>query len=205
MMMEMLQAGGMQVLTDNLRRADIDNPRGYFEFERVKGTGRDPSWLDDAIGGAVKMAYLLLYDLPPKHEYRIIFMRRHLAEVVASQDVMLSRSAQTVGGHSDAARFMRLYSGHLERILGWLQQQPNFSTLQSQYQDVIDDPQRSAFAITRFLGIDLDSGAMTRVPDSRLHRQRVSVWGSNGRLEPDRLREDAPDGDGCARSLPADV
>ncbi len=38
-----------------IRAADRDNPRGYYEFERVKKTKQDPSWLADARGKAVKM------------------------------------------------------------------------------------------------------------------------------------------------------
>ena len=32
MMMQMLKAGGMPVVTDNIRKPDEDNPRGYYEF-----------------------------------------------------------------------------------------------------------------------------------------------------------------------------
>ena len=36
MAMKMLEAGGLQVVTDNVRAADDDNPKGYYEDERVK-------------------------------------------------------------------------------------------------------------------------------------------------------------------------
>jgi hypothetical protein len=36
MMMKMLEAGGVPIMTDALRTADIDNPKGYYEYERVK-------------------------------------------------------------------------------------------------------------------------------------------------------------------------
>jgi hypothetical protein len=36
MMMAMLEAGGVPIMTDAEREADIDNPKGYFEYERVK-------------------------------------------------------------------------------------------------------------------------------------------------------------------------
>ena len=36
LMMQMLSAGGLPALTDDLREADESNPRGYFEFEPVK-------------------------------------------------------------------------------------------------------------------------------------------------------------------------
>ena len=84
LMMQMLEAGGMPVLTDGIRDADEDNPRGYYELEAVKRTKDDPAWLHGAPGKVVKMIYLLLYDLPTTYNYRIIFMRRPLSEVVAS-------------------------------------------------------------------------------------------------------------------------
>ena len=36
LVMQMLVAGGVNLVTDNTRKADRDNPKGYFEFERVK-------------------------------------------------------------------------------------------------------------------------------------------------------------------------
>ena len=36
MMMKMLEAGGIPPLTDHIRTADVDNPKGYYEFERAK-------------------------------------------------------------------------------------------------------------------------------------------------------------------------
>src|SRR5262245_41311102 len=91
LMMQMLAAGGMAVLTDELRGPDPDNPRGYYEFEPVKRTRHDPSWLVGAPGKAVKLVHLLLYDLPAEYSYRVIFMKRRLSEVLASQRAMLDR------------------------------------------------------------------------------------------------------------------
>ena len=36
LMMQMLDKGGVAVVTDNVRTADTDNPRGYYELEQVK-------------------------------------------------------------------------------------------------------------------------------------------------------------------------
>jgi len=36
LMMRILQAGGIPVLSDSHRPADINNPRGYFEYQQVK-------------------------------------------------------------------------------------------------------------------------------------------------------------------------
>lgn len=76
MMMQMLERGGLKVMTDDVRSADRDNPRGYYEFEAVKGTRRDASWLIEATGKVVKLVHLLLYELPTDRHYRVILMRR---------------------------------------------------------------------------------------------------------------------------------
>src|SRR5436190_6401634 len=91
MMMRMLAQGGIPVLTDGFRQADQDNPLGYYEFEAVKRLDKDTSWLPDAYQKAVKIIYIFLYNLPPSHRYKVLFMKRNLKEVVASQKVMLRR------------------------------------------------------------------------------------------------------------------
>jgi hypothetical protein len=60
MMMKMLAAGGLEPLTDNIRAADEDNPKGYYEFERVKQIEKDRDWLEDARGRVVKLISALL-------------------------------------------------------------------------------------------------------------------------------------------------
>ena len=76
MMMRVLEAGGMEVAVDNVRRADEDNPRGYYEFEQVKNIRQDKSWFNGLQGRAVKMVSMLLYDLPADKRYKIVFMKR---------------------------------------------------------------------------------------------------------------------------------
>src|SRR3569833_284119 len=44
MLMQMLAAGGVPVMSDGLREADEDNPRGYVEYEPVKNLLKDASW-----------------------------------------------------------------------------------------------------------------------------------------------------------------
>src|SRR5215212_2341111 len=95
MMMQMLAAGGMPVLAAAVRAPDADNPRGYLEFEAAKRTARDAAWVAGAAGKAVKLVHLLLPDLPQEHEYRVLFMRRDMDEVLASQRAMLARLRRT--------------------------------------------------------------------------------------------------------------
>ncbi|HVV44348.1 MAG TPA: alkaline phosphatase family protein, partial [Bryobacteraceae bacterium] len=48
MLMQMLSAGGLPALTDGVRSADEDNPRGYFELEAVKQMQNGAPWLEEA-------------------------------------------------------------------------------------------------------------------------------------------------------------
>lgn len=171
MMMQLLATGGIPPLTDNEREADEDNPRGYYEFERVKQLSEDTSWLDDAEGNVVKMVYRLLYDLPAGHEYRVVFMLRDLDEVIASQEVMLDRLGKADDSVSGET-LKTLYQRQLDDVRAWLADQPNFSVLYVRYHDVLDQPQGVVSELNRFLGGKLDTEAMLRVPDQALYRQR---------------------------------
>jgi hypothetical protein len=189
MMMQMLSAGGMPTLADHLRRPDEDNPRGYYEFERVKQVSEDTSWLDEAQGKVVKMVYRLLYDLPRDRTYRVIFMRRELHEVIASQEVMLERHGKSGpgdesqgyriyrGSQDDDDRLADIYRRQLDEVMSWLHNQPNFSVLCVDYGDVLSAPQRVVHQLNRFLGGRLDMDAMLQVPDWSLYRQRVGATG----------------------------
>jgi len=171
MMMQMLAAGGIPALVDNVRVADDDNPHGYYEFERVKQVETDASWLDEAEDKVVKMVYRLLYDLPTDREYRVIFMTRALDEVIASQEVMLRRHGKA-SERLDDVRLAEIYRGHLQAVTNWLSAQPNFSVLSVDYHEALSDPATTVERLNRFLDGRLDTEAVLRVPDKTLHRQR---------------------------------
>src|SRR5215831_9568270 len=143
MMMRMLEAGGMPVLTDNLRQADADNPRGYYEYERIKQLKTDSSWLKDIQGMAVKMVYRLLYELPETHKYRVLFMKRNLEEVVASQEVMLERNHKPTSTLS-AEQLAAAFQAELERLQRWLSNRSNFRVLSLEYRQVLGQPEVTA-------------------------------------------------------------
>jgi hypothetical protein len=171
MMMRMLEAGGLPALIDNIRTADDDNPRGYYEFEPVKKTKEDPSWLDGAGGKVVKMVYRLLYDLPRDHEYWVVFMRRHLSEVVASQDVMLARRGRGGGGITKD-KLIAMFQKQLGEFDEWVKKQPNFRILYVDYNETLKDPQPTVRALNEFLGGHLNTAAMEKTVEQQLYRQR---------------------------------
>ena len=169
MMKSVIQAGGIAVLTDQLRSADEDNPKGYFEFEPVKKTKQDASWLKDAVGKAVKMVYRLLYDLPTEYSYRVVFMRRNLAEVLASQKKMLQRSDKAGSGLSDEQMAV-LFQDELDKCDQWLRMQPNFSVLYVNHRDMIENPVSECRRINDFLACGLNIDAMAAMVDPSLYR-----------------------------------
>ena len=170
MMMRMLEAGGIPALVDHIRVADEDNPRGYYEFEPVKKTKEDASWLESSGGKVVKMVYRLLYDLPAGHEYRVIFMQRRLEEVLASQNVMLDRQGKDTGKLSDE-KLMSLFRAELEKVDVWLRGQSNFRVLYADYNETLKEPAPTVRALDDFLG-NLDTDAMLKVVEPSLYRQR---------------------------------
>lgn len=170
-MMQMLHAGGAPVLSDHQRAADANNPKGYLEFEKVKQLKTDRSWLPQAEGKVVKIISHLLQELPAGHEYRVIFMLRSPAEVVASQASMLGRLGRT-GAALPAEKLEAAYTQHVQEVRDWLAQRPNFKVLYVQYTDVLSDPLRQAARIADFLGWTLDPAKMIAMVDPSLYRER---------------------------------
>ena len=173
MMLRMLAAGGLPILTDGVRSADEDNPHGYLEWERVKSLKQDASWVADAVGKGVKVIYHWLYDLPLEYRYRVVFMRRDLDEVLASQAAMLRRRAVT-GQSPDDATMKRLFQEELREIDEWLARQPSFSILHVDYAAVLASPLEQAERVNAFLGGPLDSRAMAGMVDLALYRRRTT-------------------------------
>jgi hypothetical protein len=172
MMMKMLEAGGIPALTDELRTADEDNPKGYYEFERVKAMDKgDTDWVADARGKVVKVISALLQYLPADYEYRVIFMHRNLTEVLASQRKMLRNRAADEDAVSDE-EMTRLFEMHLADVEGWLDRQPNMRALHVDYNAMLIDPRPFVAQIDDFFGMDLDREAMAAVVDPTLYRNR---------------------------------
>jgi len=171
--MRMLEAGGMPVLTDGVRAADVSNPNGYYELERVKTLDArgDTAWLGEARGRAIKIISFLLTWLPETYDYRVVFMDRRLDEVMASQDAMLlQRGEQAV---ADAQRTAAaLYDEHLRQVERFLARRACFSVLRLEYAAVVDRPADAAARLAAFVRQPLDVARMAAVADPALYRNR---------------------------------
>ncbi len=175
MMMRMLDAAGVPVFTDNERGADVDNPKGYYEHERVKHLETDPdkSWLRQARGKVVKVISHLLKELPDDNYYKIIFMRRDLDEVVASQNKMLERRGED--NPLDDQKTKEYYLRHLVQVQFLVRNRRNFEMIEVQYRDALERPREFATRVNRFLGGHLDVETMAAVVDAQLYRNRKEM------------------------------
>ena len=170
-MMKMLEAGGISPLTDNLRTPDDDNPKGYYEFERVKQLPGDTEWIPEARGKAVKVLAELVKHLPSSENYRIIFIQRELDEIIESQRKMLIRRGEdpdTVSAHE----LKVLFTKYLGILKGWLNTQSNVRVLYVSYNEILSTPKENIRKIDAFIDNRLNTESMMESIDSSLYRNR---------------------------------
>ena len=176
LMMQMLDAGGMAVLSDGERQPDKDNPKGYLEWERVKQLKKDASVIAEAEGKVVKVISEFVQSLPPEHEYRIVFMQRPLPEVLKSQDEMLRRrgNADSIASSSaETYAIEEFFQKHLLEMNKWVAGQENMKMLRVHYHRVLREPRTVAEEVAVFLQVPLDIDAMVKQVDGSLYRNRM--------------------------------
>jgi hypothetical protein len=170
--MQMLVAGGLHPLTDGERAADSDNPRGYYEWEPIKQLPNDPKLIAQADGKVVKVISTLLMNIPDSHEYRVIFMRRPIEQVLASQTAMIKR----LGGSSTLppAVMQQVLESHVRQVSAWLKQREcdQIRVLWVDYVLLMADPASQARRMASFVGVPMDVDAMPGAVDASLWRQR---------------------------------
>lgn len=171
MMMKMLEAGGLKIITDDIREADEDNLKGYYEDERVKVLHENNVWIDEAEGQVVKVISYQLKYLPRDHEYSVIFMRRKIPEVLASQKRMMKRRSEPTDDVPDDV-MTDIFKKHLHEIYGWLAKQHNMKVIYISYNESLKDPKPTVAKVNEFLGGEMDTENMMTVVDPALYRQR---------------------------------
>ena len=171
--MQMISAGGIPPLIDRIRTADEDNPKGYYEFEPVKKTKQDPSWIKDGIGKVVKMVHLLLLDLPLDHEYRVVFTQRDLDEVFKSQNIMLERKGKNADD-IPKDRLVPMYRMQIHKVQEHMRKHAeHFKFIDIDYNEIIKGPKPHVEKMSAFLD-GLDTEKMLEVVDPSLYRNRAT-------------------------------
>jgi len=171
LMMMMLDAAGIPPIQDNIREADADNPKGYYEYERVKDMPKgDTSWVKNTKGKAVKVITALLEHLPKKFKYDVIVMRREMDEILASQTKMLERRGEE--NKISDAEMSDLFSRHFDKVMAWVKDQKNIRYVEVSYNNLLENPEEEIAKVNQFLGGKLDIAAMQAKIDPKLYRQR---------------------------------
>lgn len=171
MLMKMLEAGGIEIVTDNLRKADPDNPKGYYEYEKVKYLQKDSSWVHTMQGKAIKVISFLLYSLPMNLSYKIIFVRRDMQEILASQKKMLDRLGENANTVSDEV-IAQKFETHSQKVTKWIAGRKNIECVYLNYTDILGNPIQGAEEIQRFLQEPLNIEKMGAAVDPALYRNR---------------------------------
>ncbi len=172
MMMKMLEATALPIMTDHERTADEDNPKGYFEYERVKDLHAEPdkAWVREARGRVLKVISHLLQNLPDENFYRVILMRRDFDEIIASQNKMLDRRGEANPIADAAAK--EAYIRHLVDVRFMVRKRPNFEMIEVHFTQALETPQAFVTDVNAFLGGALDTDEMISVVDPELYRNR---------------------------------
>ncbi|MCD2258046.1 alkaline phosphatase family protein [Psychroserpens luteolus] len=168
LMMQMLHKGGKTVLTDSNRKADISNPKGYFEYDPVMALHKDNTWLHKAQNKSVKVVAPLLKFLDPQYRYKVIFMNRDLHEVVQSQQKMIGKDTETL-----PIRLFESYKKHLSLVETWKNKEPGVELIYIDYKDVLSNTREVTSKVSSFLGEDLDLDAMIGCVDTSLYRNKA--------------------------------
>lgn len=171
LMMQLLAAGGLEPLTDQVRTPDQSNPKGYFEYEPVKSLARDQSWLPDARGKVVKIIVQLLQFIPPGFPCCVVLMQRDIDEVLESQATMLGKSLPGSQTETLKATFQR----HWEQASRNLESRPECRLLVVPHRSLLTEPRREIARLIEFLAPrKLLEEKMLQVVDPKLYRARAS-------------------------------
>lgn len=186
LMMQMLMAGGMDVMTDGERVADEDNPEGYLEWEAIKKIKSQPELLEQAKGKVTKVISMLLPSLPMNQHYKVVFVLRPVEEVVASQKKMIRRRG-TQGAELDTDQLVSSLTRHRDEILRLLPQLP-MEVLFVRYHRILQEPEYVVERIVEFLGEDAlpFRENMASAVRRDLYRNRVAEEGQSSVADSDR-------------------
>lgn len=174
MMMQMLAAGGLDILTDNIRATDENNPKGYLEYQKVKNLAHDNSWLHEGQNKVVKVIAQLLQFLPANYQYKVVFMEREMEEVIQSQQIMLGKKVD-VEKKVYPTSLADTFKKQLEKTQSWIKNHPQFEVTFISYSDVIQNPQEIAENLSLFLDSELNIEKMVQAVDHNLYRNKKSI------------------------------
>lgn len=168
LMMQMLHNGGLEVLTDDNRKPDLSNPKGYFEYDPVMSLHKDNTWLHLGQDKSIKVVAPLLKFLDPKYRYKVIFMNRDMSEVVKSQQKMIGRDPDNL-----PLKLFDAYTKQLNKVDYWKENEPGVELIYLNYKDVLNNTDEAISKVMSFVGVDMDRKSMASCVDRSLYRNKA--------------------------------
>jgi hypothetical protein len=136
LLMSLVGQLGVPLLTDDVRKPDSSNPKGFFEYEPVKTMYKGENrWLEFAKGKCVKIISPLLPYLSPQYNYYVLFINREIREIIKSQKVM--RNVTDANNIVDDSKLMENYKRHLMTTERWLSSQKNIQVIYFDFNKII--------------------------------------------------------------------
>jgi hypothetical protein len=166
LMMQILEKVPLEIMTDNLRKSDINNPEGYYELEAVKGIVRNNQFLRDCEGKVVKIVAPLVQFINLEFKYKVIFMRRNMEEILMSQEKMLAKDQS-----SEREKFKTIYNLHLKKTSEFLTSN-QIPFLEVEYHELIDKPIYEIEKMLQFLEIAGNKQVLANQVNSNYYRNR---------------------------------
>ncbi|OUS00529.1 hypothetical protein A9Q86_10865 [Flavobacteriales bacterium 33_180_T64] len=167
LMMQMLNKGGVKILTDSNRKADESNPKGYYEYDPVMSIHKDNSWLVNAKDKSVKVVAPLLKFLDSQYRYKVIFMNRDLNEIIKSQQIMIGKNPNDL-----PIKLFEAYKKQFEKVELWKNKEPGVEIIYVDYKDVLNNTEATIEKVMSFLGLTLDHHKMASCVDQKLYRNK---------------------------------
>ncbi|MFC1848234.1 sulfotransferase domain-containing protein [Chloroflexota bacterium] len=169
LMMQMLHKASLPIASDESRPADEHNPRGYYELAGGKIINRlmDGTFDMHSHGGYIIKITAYGLKFLPKGNYRIIYMKRNVSEVL--------KSMQKMGADIDMEKDRKLFS-KLDRLsLELMNDRDDIEHVTVNYRDLIDDPHKQMERISGFLGEAFDVDAAIKAVEPSLYRNRIQT------------------------------
>jgi hypothetical protein len=166
LMMQIVAKSPVSVYVDGKREKDENNPEGYYELEAVKGIVQDNSFLNQAIGKAVKIVAPLPIYMNPELSYRVIFMRRDMDEILQSQEKMLQKDQI-----SEREKFRTIYDFHLKKTYRFLKEN-EIPFIDIHYNALIANPEEEILRLKTFCAFDTPIEELVSAVRPDLYRNR---------------------------------
>lgn len=166
LLMQIVAKAGVENFTDGNRVADINNPKGYAEFDGVKGLMKSNAFLKNVVGKSIKVVSPLIPFIDKGLKYKCIIVNRDISEVLRSQQVMLGKS---VDGIPDALKMA--FQKQADNAKQFLTNN-NISFITIEHKELFANPISQLAAIKEFTNSEVSIEELSSCIDSKLYRQR---------------------------------